>query len=226
MKLLHHTRRLLAAGLVLLTAACSYHQAELMEKAASGNAAAQYELGRRLLLGRQGFTADPALGFAWVKQAALQGDLNAMAVVGICYERGLGTALSFSEAEHWYNKALDEGNMNACIPLMRLAVKKGDPDGMEHALIPPAERGAAAAQLMLSTLYLNDPSAEKQALGIRYLRFAAMQGNADACVRMGLCYASGKGVPQNDVLARGWFENAAEASDGRAAAFLKAAEVE
>lgn len=223
MKPLHHTRRLLAVGLALLTAACSFHQEELMEQAAAGDAAAQYELGRRLLTGRRGFTADPALGFAWVKQAALQGDTNAMAAVGLCYERGLGTDASAAEAEQWYNKALDEGNMNACIPLMRMAVKKGDPDGMVHALVPPAERGAAAAQLMLSSLYLSDPSAEKQALGIRYLRFAAMQGNADACVRMGLCYAAGKGVPQNDLLARGWFENAVEAGDGRAAALLKAA---
>lgn len=218
--------RAAAAAAALLTAACSYHQEELAEQAAAGDAAAQYELGRRLLLGQKGFQVDHAMALAWLKQAALQGNPRAMTATGLCYERGLGTEVSAREAEHWFNKALDEGDMNACIPLIRMAVKRGDADGVAHALTPPAERGATAAQLMLSSFYLNDPSPEKQALGIRYLRFAAMQGNADACVRMGLCYAAGKGVPQNDLLARGWFENAKEAGSGRIAALIKAAEEE
>ena len=215
--------RAVAAAAALLTAACSYHREELAEQAAAGNDAAQYELGRRLLTGQKGFAADHALALAWLKQAALQGNPRAMTATGLCYEHGLGTETSAREAERWYNKALDEGDMNACIPLIRLAVKRGDNDGVVHALTPPAERGAAAAQLVLSSFYLSQPSPEKQALGVRYLRFAAMQGNADACLRMGLCYAAGKGVPQNDLLARGWFENAGEAGRGRADEWLKAA---
>lgn len=223
MKPLCHAQRLLAVAFALFTAACAHHQEELMEQAAAGNDAAQYELGRRLLLGRKGFTADPALGFAWLKQAALQGNANAMAAMGICYEYGLGTTTSAEEAEEWYNKAVDAGNPNACIPLIRQEMKKGNPNCVAGALTPPAERGAAAAQLVLSSIYLNDASPKKQELGIRYLRFAAMQGSAEACVRMGLCYAVGKGVPQNDLLARGWFENAKEAGSGRTAALIRAA---
>lgn len=226
MKPLFRLRCAVALLAAVCAASCSYHREELMEQAAGGDIAAQYELGRRLLTGQKGFNADPQLALAWLKQAALQGSPQAMAAAGLCYERGLGTEASDEEAERWYNRALEEGNLNACVPLMRLAAKRGDSAALAHVLTPLAERGAAPAQLLLSSLYLNDASPQKQELGIRYLRFAAMQGNAEACLRMGLCYAAGKGVPQNAALARGWFANAKNAGNGEATAFLKHLEEE
>lgn len=213
--------RICLIAAALLAAACSHHNAELAELAAAGDDAAQYELGRRLLTGQKGMPTDHALAFAWLQQAALQGNPQAMATVGLCHERGLGTPVSEEQAALWYRKAVDEGYMTACAPLIKMAARRGDTEGLAAALTPPAERGAPAAQILLATLYLNSPDPRKQEEAVRYLRFAAMQGNARACLLMGLCYVDGRGVPMNLVLARGWFQNAKEAGHAEADDCLK-----
>lgn len=50
------------------------------------------------------------------------------------------------------------------------------------------------------------PQSEAQ----RYLRFAAMNGDAEACLLMGYCYAKGIGVPKNTTLMNSWLCLAAQ----------------
>ncbi|MDC4287922.1 SEL1-like repeat protein, partial [Acinetobacter baumannii] len=45
---------------------------------------------------------------------------------------------------------------------------------------------------------------------IEEIKSIALQGNADAQVKLGLLYIQGLGVPQDYILARQWFEKAAK----------------
>jgi stage V sporulation protein D (sporulation-specific penicillin-binding protein) len=94
--------------------------------------------------------------------------------------------------------------------VVRQVISKETSDTMRLLMQSVVEQGTAK----------NASAAE----GIRYLRYAAMQGNAEACLMLSTCYATGKGVPKNDELMMGWLVNAAEAGNETAANLLRQAE--
>ncbi len=209
------------AWVAALLPACR-HNRELAARAAAGDAAAQYEYGRRLLTGQHGLSEDPEKAYAWLSAAAEQGNDRAEAMLGLCHERGLGVDADVEEARRWYMKSAEQGNANACRVLVQLAVQEGDIHEAGRWLTPLAERGSEAAQLLLGKLYLGGLLGERrEAQAVRYLRFAAMQGNGDACLLMGACYANGTGVPKDEALMLGWLNNAADCGNEQAAAMLE-----
>ena len=93
--------------------------AELVGKAKSGDAEAQFEIGKRLDSG-QGVEADPKLAADWYRKAALQGHAKAAEYLAIFYEEGLGVKKDLVLAAKWYELSADKGNANAAKALLRL----------------------------------------------------------------------------------------------------------
>lgn len=212
----------IACGLLLLTGCHNIYQ--LRKAAVKGDPLAQYEYGRRLLTGQKGAIRSSNRAFKWFSKAAENKEPRAMAAMGLCYERGLGVPRSLAKARLWYAAAVDEGNDDACQTLVQMEARAGNLSGALHWLERMADDDSIPAQLILAHMHLNGTAKNANAAeGIRYLRYAAMQGNGDACLMLSTCYATGKGVPKNDELMMGWLMNAAEAGNQTAVALLEQA---
>ena len=77
---------------------------ELVSKAKSGDAEAQFEIGKRLDSG-QGVEADPKLAADWYRKAALQGHVKAAEYLAIFYEEGIGVPKDLEKAKQWRERA-------------------------------------------------------------------------------------------------------------------------
>ena len=214
--------RLLAivCGLLLLTGCHNIYQ--LRKAAVKGDPEAQYEYGRRLLTGQKGAIHSSRLAFKWFSKAASNQHPKAMSAMGLCYERGLGVQRSVSKARSWYAAAVDAGNDDACQTLVQMEARAGNMQGALQWLERMADVDSIPAQLMLAHMHLNGTAKNANAEeGIRYLRYAAMQGNGEACLMLSTCYATGKGVPKDESLMMGWLVNAAEAGNQAALGLLQ-----
>lgn len=217
-------RAWLTVLLALLLCTGCYNNGELATLAQSGHPGAQYEYGRRLLTGSKGLPKSPEVAVMWFAAAAEQGEHRAQAALGLCYERGVGVAMSAASAKRWYRQAALQGNSNACLAMVNMSVRRKDYEGAARWLRPLAERDVLPAQLLLGKMYLSGAAGRsKERQAVRYLRFAAMQGDPEACLLMSSCYAAGVGVPKDEQLMLGWLKNAAEAGSDRAQAMLQAA---
>ncbi len=197
---------------VALVVVSCYHNGRLLEQANTGYPEAQYELGRRLLLGKKGMPHAPESALPWLFLSAEGGEHRAMAAIAVCYERGIGVKKSVDSARSWYIKAAEEGNPHAVLALIRMESALGSLEGTIRWLSVLAESDSVGAQLLCGKLCLAGYGGEKSAeMAVRYLRFAAMQGCGEACYLMACCYAEGIGVPRNHFLMLGWLVNAASA---------------
>ncbi len=204
---------LCALAACLLLPACSGNR-ELASRAQAGDAAAQFEYGRRLLTGQNMWLSSPENAVAWFRLAARQGYTPAQAALGACYETGLGVDASPAESRRWYQLAADQGNAMATMHLAMADYRdEKDPQRALALLERVANAGYIPARLRYALVLLqsNNSSTETTRRAIDQLRIAAMDGSGEAAYLMGLFYASGKGVPQHSGIALGWFENAADA---------------
>lgn len=75
--------------------------------AKQGNVKAQTQLAQMLLDG-YGIKQDPILAFQWFKYAANTGDLQAINMVGRCYENGWGCSVNYKQAVYYYQLAASQ----------------------------------------------------------------------------------------------------------------------
>ena len=202
----------LLLGAVLLLGACRWHSADLLRRASAGDPRAQYEYGRCLLTGQRGLPRDAQAAVPWLRAAAQAGLPQAQRALGLCFERGLGAPASAAEARRCYAAAAGQGDAVAAMACALLELRTGH---RAAALRRLRHWGDAEelpqAQLLLGMLGLEGSlGRDSAAEGVRYLRYAAMQGSGQACILMAQCYARGLGVPRDEGLARGWLQNAAE----------------
>ncbi len=76
-----------------------------------------------------------------------------------------------------------------------------------------AEQGNAEAQYLVGKKHYDDKNYEE---GVKWIRWAAEQGVADAQRYLGVCYGNGQGVEQDDAEAVKWFRKAAEQGAAKA----------
>ncbi len=186
----------------------------LARRAHAGEAAAQFEFGRRLLTGQHRLFASPQHAPGWFRLAALQGYAPAQAALGACYEAGLGISPSPAEARYWYGLAAAQGNPMAAMHLAMADLREAkDPQQALALLERAANAGYIPARLRYALVLLQggDVSLTETRQAIDQLRIAAMDGSGEAAYLMGLFYASGRGVPQHSGIALGWFETASDA---------------
>ncbi len=209
---------IICAALVLTSCHGIY---KLRCAAVAGEPEAQYEYGRRLLTGQKGAIRSYKRAFRWFSKAAESREPRAMAAMGLCYERGIGVSRSLPKARRWYAAAVDAGNDDACHTLVQMESRSGNLPGALKWLERMADDDSVPAQLILARMHLNGTAKNASvAEGIRYLRYAAMQGDGEACLMLSTCYATGKGVPKNEELMMGWLMNAAEAGNQTAVELL------
>ena len=104
---------LIALMLTVATAAAGQEMTadELRERAESGDADAQYELGSAYLSGGLGLADDGTEAVAWLRLAAEQGDVRAESLLGGIYSAGwAGVEADQVEAVSWYRRAAKQGD--------------------------------------------------------------------------------------------------------------------
>ena len=78
--------------------------ADLQQRAAAGDATAQFEFGVLYYYG-QGVAQDYGQARAWWEKAAAQGHADAQYILGILYDEGRGVVQDYAQARAWYEKA-------------------------------------------------------------------------------------------------------------------------
>lgn len=99
---------------------------QVRTKARTGDADAQYEIGRLYAKG-QGVRHNYPKAAKWYLLAARQGQVEAQLSIGILYEEGTGVPRDPARAAHWYRKAAEQGDARA---QMRLGYLYGTGQGV------------------------------------------------------------------------------------------------
>jgi TPR repeat protein/ribosomal protein S14 len=143
-------------------------------------------------------------------------------VLGCAYVRGLGVPQDYCQAAVWFRKAAEQGHAHAANNLGALCEHGvGVAQGYEQAFdsyFNAAGQGVAIAQVNLDRIYWEGRNVT---LGFaraaaRWYRMVAEKLDVIDQRNLGLMYAQGKGVPQDDGEAAFWFRNAAEQGDAMA----------
>jgi len=162
------------------------------------SAAAQTNRGLQYYNG-QGVPQDYVQARQWYEKAAAQGNASAQNNLGVLYAEGQGVPQDYVQARQWYEKAAAQGNASAQNNLGTLYFK-GQGVLQDYVMArgwfeKAAAQGNEIAKGNLALLNNNGQGLQKD--------------SAAALANLGLQYYSGKGVPQDYVMARGWFEKAA-----------------
>ena len=121
---------------------------------------------------------------------AEQGDVDAMVIVGDCYNRGLHTEKDDQEAHRYYKMAADKGHVQAnlmvAIDLLNgIGTSKDKKAGTKYLQIA-ADGGAAFGQYLLASMYkigeIGLFGREQKAM--KYFEMAAKQGDAKSQVEL------------------------------------------
>jgi len=182
------------------------------EAAEQGLPSAQFRLGTGLAEGRFG-AADEAEGVAWLRRSAIAGISEAACYLGDYYTKAQPP--DFKEAATWYQRASEAGNAAASRQLASLYLTGygvvEDREEAERLLRIAAEGGNLDASADLANLVTNDPKRAHEADAVPgWFEGAAQDGDFVAAFNLGLCFAKGVGVPQDDRKAAQWVRRAAE----------------
>jgi len=157
--------------------------AALSERAQTGDAMAQNELGRRYGLGL-GIAKDSAASFSWYEKAANQGLCSAEVNLAYMYLNGEGVRKDGKLAEEWYAKAAARGSNRAQYALGYMyitgsGVEKNGPTA-EKWFLMAANQGYVPAQRALMRMYENGDGvprdSAKAILWLHRVRDAGMTG--------------------------------------------------
>ena len=144
------------------------------------------------------------------------GDMSAQIMLGALYNKGGAVQRDDKIAATWFEKAANQGNVEALYQLGYLHENSQLPRdykaaaGLYHKA---AQQGSAKAQARLGAFYAGGTGVEQNPNeAILWFGKAALQGNTEAQFRLGLMYLIGKMVPKNNDVAKGWLTKAAAQS--------------
>ena len=106
---------ILLAGLATLNAT-ENPLATLEAAAASGNATAQFQLGRAYFRG-EGMPVDNAKAIEWISQSAEKGNPDALTSLGFFYSQGVVFEKDESKAIEWFRKGAAAGSLQSQLNL-------------------------------------------------------------------------------------------------------------
>lgn len=175
------------ALLVLATLPVHAQDAELLDKARAGDAAAQFALGAAYAAGRDA-PRDPTEALYWYLKAAEAGHVDALNNLGVLHERGIDGVPDLFEAERWYRRGARAGSADAQFNLaLLLDTRARDADPLEAVRFyrMAAEQGLASAQNNLARLLLTDvDGAPRPGEAARWAAAAVAQGHPLAHVHL------------------------------------------
>ncbi|MDR4306763.1 SEL1-like repeat protein [Chelatococcus sambhunathii] len=180
----------------------------LRSRAKAGDAAAELEIGDRLLDGRN-VPADPAAAARWFEKAAAQGSAPAQHRLGSLYEKGRGVARDVAAARRWYEQAAASGNVRAMhnLGVVHAEGGLGKPD-YGAAIVwfrMAAERGLQDSAYNLAVLEARGLGGKRDLVeAYKWFSVAAEQGDQDAARKrdeVGKALGSSVGVAKAAVAA-------------------------
>jgi len=177
---------------------------ELINKANSGVAEAQLNLGVKYALG-DGVIQNNKEAEKWTRLAAEQGDAKAQAYLGWMYFKRLDN----KEAVYWFRLAAEQGDplgQSGLGVMFRrgIGVLQDNKEAAKWFRLA-AEQGNAAAQSSLGVLYYSGTGVlQDYKEAAKWFRLAAKQGNAEAQYWFGMMNALGNGVLQSYIRAYSW----------------------
>lgn len=158
--------------------------ADTRQKAADGDAAAQYSLAMYLLGGALGFPDYSEIVDLLGKSAA-KDNSDALYELGVCYMNGEGVPLDYKEAEKCYLRSAELGNVDAMIAL-GAAYRGGkglaeNPAASFAMYKAAADKGCAAGYLHTGICYFNGTGVEADIeKAIECVKTAETLGSSDA----------------------------------------------
>lgn len=191
-------------------------QERLEERAAKGEAEAQYQLALKYDNGR-GVDVDKKKALDLYLKAAEQGHVKAQNNLAILYEKAEGTHVNLERAEYWYLKAANGGYAGAQANLGLLYYQSNPKKNLDKAiewLVKAAEQDYRQAEYNLGYLYITDKNDPDNSLKW-YLR-AAENGNVRAQYSAGTLLYKKKEYGE----ALKWFQRPAEQGDKEAQNYL------
>ena len=153
---------------------------------------------------------------------------QAEALIGFCYEFGIGTSVDFSKAFFHYLEASNQKNGLGCARLAFL-LKYGRPginidrDAAAHyatLLKASSITSAAPEDSALSSPASRISGKLKNYFGIQWITRAAKKGNSSAQYCLGTCYHDGFGVQSDKTKACSWYRKSANQGNPRGQAML------
>lgn len=164
------------------------------------------EYAERLLLGRDGVPRDETQAFALLRKLASAGHIHAQALLGFCFEFGLGVdQVDFAAAEKEY---IEAGNAGSGLASARMAfLKKYGRPGVKIDRIEAEE--------WTTKVEKQEPTA------LQWLRTAADRDNHPAATyALGVCFHDGVGVPKDSIKAVHYYQRSAAAGHPRGEGIL------
>jgi TPR repeat protein len=137
------------------------------------------------------------------------------------YRNGEGADRNYEAAIHWYEKAAEQGHLDACDALAGLYARGGELSTVENEVEPDLTKYAywvkkAADTGHVGHIYLYGlllyqgvgvPQNDKEAF--LWFERAAKEGYADGQYNLAKCYEMSHGTEKNLELARHWYTQAA-----------------
>jgi len=190
---------------------------KVRNKADSGDAAAQFELGLLYSTGTIVPQNDNE-SVKWFRLAAEQGLAEAQRYLGNAYAAGEGVEQSYIESIKWTRLAAEQGDAIAQYHLgIAYTEGQGVQQGYEEAVKwfrLAADQGLAEAQYNMGYVYsTGDGVPVNQATAIAWYQLSADKGFPAAQGSLGAAYAAGNGVEKSSLEAVKWSRLAAEQGD-------------
>jgi uncharacterized protein len=176
---------------------------DIQKRAASGDASAEYQLGRAYETG-QGAPQNTMAAAKWYRKAAEQGNAQAQNSLGVLYWMGDGVDGDKNLAVEWYRKAARQGNANA---MFNLGAAYYNAEGVN------LDDTLALSWFLLSAAAGNSSGQEA---ANRSEREHGLWLFNDACVAIGEMYERGEDLPKNADFAAIWYRKAASRGDHNA----------
>lgn len=191
----------------------------LKSRAESGEAVAQFHLGRRLI-----WFGNDQEGTRWCQKAAGAGDAGGLACLAQAQYIGVGIAVDRAAAIQNVQSALARKHPFAHTALGTMLQSDGKLAEAVDAYSKGAANGDPGGKLSLARLYLNRQyPASNLAQGVQLLREAASSGHAMAMYELGGLYRDGQIIAADKVIAVDRF--LASAAAGYVRALYEAARI-
>jgi hypothetical protein len=143
------------------------------------------------------------------------GGVVAQQLVGLMFEKGLGTPVNRPMAAEWFRRAAEAGNAKAQYYYGRVLNDGGggvkrDREAAVGWFTKAAGAGEPEAMAALGrALMRGEGTSKNKSEGLRWYEQAAAQGVAEAQYQLALLYKNGDTVAKSDSLAVEWMEKAA-----------------
>ncbi len=180
----------------------------------AGWAYSMFVLGSIYEDGFSGIEADRKAARDWFKKGADLGEVHCQGELGWIYANGIGVRRDYAQAVKWYRAAAEQGDPVGAYGLgVRYLEGQGVTRDVSQAMYwfrKAADAGHADAAYDLGALLANQIPGRAGppdfVSAAKYLAIAANQDISDAQCMLGLLYAHGYGVPQDNITAYQWIQ--------------------